>query len=70
MAAPGTGLDKPKLKTDIQSILTSLRNMTDEDFQNHQEIFSERLSSAIDEFVRSGMVITQGTAAAQQGQVI
>ena len=70
MAAPGTGLDKPLLKQDIKDILSFLRAMTDEEFENHQEIFAERLSTAIDLFVRSGKVTTTGTAAAQTGLIL
>lgn len=69
MAVPGQGLDKPTLKNDIKELLQDLRQMTDEQFLNHQEIFSERLSTAIDTFVRSGKVMTAGSATAQQGMI-
>lgn len=69
MAVPGQGLDKPTLKKDIKDLLQDLREMTDDQFLNHQEIFSERLATAIDTFVRSGKVITAGSATAQQGTV-
>lgn len=70
MAAPGTGLDRPLLKQDIKDILNQLRTMTDDQFLNHQEIFAEKLSLAIDQFVRSGKVTTTGTAAAQTGLIL
>ncbi len=69
MGAPGQGLDKILLKSDIKDILSDLRNMTDTEFANHQEIFAERLSAAIDLYVRSGKVITVGSATTQQGAI-
>ena len=62
-------LDKPGLVLNIKQLLSSMRNMTDSDFENHQEYFANGLADAIDVYVRTGTVITVGNSTTQTGNI-
>ncbi len=60
-------LNTPKLQTDIVQILTDL-SMSEDPAQARID-YARRMAAAIDGFVRSGLVTTTGTAAAQTGAI-
>ena len=61
-------LNKGKLKSDIIDILKSLKQQEDSE-ANTIDAFSTGLANAIDEFIKSGTVITNGSASSQTGKV-
>lgn len=65
--APGEGLDKNILITGIKNANEAVKGMTDENAA--WELWVSKLADTIETFVRSGKVITAGTAASQTGTI-
>ena len=61
-------LNKPALKADIITILTTLKGQTDNPMQSIEQ-FAEALATAIDKYVKTGTVITTGSATTQTGTI-
>lgn len=61
-------LNKPALKADIITILTTLKGQTDNPMQSIEQ-FAEALATAIDKYVKTGTVITTGSATTQTGNI-
>lgn len=61
-------LNKPALKADIITILTTLKGQTDNPMQSIEQ-FAEALATAIDKYVKTGTVITNGSATTQTGTI-
>ena len=61
-------LNKPALKAEIVTILTTLKGQTDNPAQSIQQ-FAEALATAIDNYVKTGTVITTGSATTQTGTI-
>lgn len=64
---PGEGLDKNILVEGIQAANKAVKDMTDP--EQIEKIWAEKLADSLDLFVRSGKVITVGSATAQQGTI-
>ena len=63
----GEGLDKAILITGIKEANESVKGITDEN--KAWEVWVNKLADTIDLFVRSGTVITVGSATTQKGKV-
>lgn len=61
-------LNKPALKADIITILTTLKGQTDNPMQSIEQ-FAEALATAIDKYIKTGTVITTGSATTQTGTI-
>lgn len=61
-------LNKPALKADIITMLTTLKGQTDNPMQSIEQ-FAEALATAIDKYVKTGTVITTGSATTQTGTI-
>ena len=64
----GEGLNKAILITGIKEANESVKGITDENIA--WEIWVNKLADTIDLFVRSGTVITVGSATTQKGKVL
>ncbi|MDJ1494151.1 hypothetical protein QNI19_14500 [Cytophagaceae bacterium DM2B3-1] len=62
-------LDKPGLKAAILQIAQDFNDNDSIDGETAAEQFAEKLSTAIDVFVKTGTVNTTGTASAQTGTI-
>lgn len=67
LTGPGQGLDLATLISDIITINKSVKSLTDE--EEIDQKWAEGLAIAIDKFVKSGKVITVGSATTQQGTI-
>lgn len=67
MPGIGQGLDKQVLKVGLKNLFQMLKGLTDADDIDNKMI--EGLANVIEEYVKTGKVITAGTAAAQQGTI-
>ena len=64
----GEGLNKAILIAGIKEANESVKNITDEN--KAWEAWVNKLADTIDLFVRSGTVITVGTATTQKGNIV
>ena len=60
---------KPVLIEDLTEIFLTESSKTESPEESRQRI-AEKLAAAIDKFIRTGLVVTAGTAAAQTGNII
>ena len=67
LTGPGQGLDKATLINDIITINNSVKTLTDPD--EIDNLWAQGIAEAIDKFIRSGKVITVGSATTQQGTI-
>lgn len=67
MPGQGQGLDKTQLILKLKQMRDKLKNITNKD--EIDDIFYEELADAIEEYIKSGKVVTAGTAAAQTGTI-
>lgn len=65
--AEGQGLDKATLKSDIKQLFRGMREI--EDNEKAEEKYAEELANIIEKYVKSGKVITTGSATTQQGLI-
>ena len=63
----GQGLDKITLKNDILTLFRDMRNI--ENNEEAEEKYASDLADIIEKYVKSGKVVTTGSAAAQTGMV-
>jgi hypothetical protein len=61
-------LNTPKLELDIFGLLNDMAQRTDKPEQARKD-YARELSTIIDAFVRSGQVLTTGTATTQTGTI-
>ena len=62
---PGNGLDKNILEEGIKEANKAVRDLTDKD--EIEDVWAKKLAEVIDNYVRSGKVMTTGTATNQTG---
>ena len=67
MGAPGQGLNKAILIQGIKEANNAVKGMTNEN--QAWETWVSKLADAIEEYVKSGKVVTTGSAATQTGMI-
>ena len=65
--APGQGLDKQVLVEGIKAANAAVKNLTDS--VEIEEVWASKLADAIEAYVKTGKVITIGSAATQTGTI-
>lgn len=65
--AAGQGLDKLTLISSIKAMARELRRIEDE--EEAYEAYANKLADIIETYVKSGKVITVGSATTQQGMI-
>ena len=65
--AAGQGLNKMILKEGLKNLFKRLRNIEEE--EEAYEAYAEELSTLIDTYIKSGKVITVGSATTQTGAI-
>lgn len=66
--AQGQGLDKDNLIVDIKQLFKDMRSI--EDNEEAENKYAETLANIIEKYVKTGKVVTVGSASAQQGYIV